>query len=254
MQALIDRIFPPCVIICFHFQHFQTVHGYDIKLTDGTVKLRRVSCGCNHPALRNLVFSKGFVLQKLQHGRSQCLRHTVDLIQKQNSLCFSRHFHGFVYRCHDLTHGVFRYVKLCSAIVFVTDKRQAKRTLSCVMRHGIGHQCDIHLLCDLLHNSSFSDTRRAKQKYRSLTFNRNAVISVLIFHQINANGLFNLFLCFLYIHVCLSSICNSFKSHLHPTPTESPRSAPPGCCSLPVRTQTPSDNPASAPGRFPVRP
>ena len=39
MQALIDRIFPPCIIICFHFQHFQTVHGYDIKLTDGTVKL-----------------------------------------------------------------------------------------------------------------------------------------------------------------------------------------------------------------------
>ena len=137
MYSFVHPIVTPGLIVRFHFQHFQSVHGHDIKLSDRTVKLWRVAgCG-NHPALRDLMFAKGLILQKLQHRRSQCLGYTVDFIQKQDSLGLSGRFHRLIYRCNNLTHGIFRYIKLCTLIFFVTDKRKSQCTLSRVMRHRI---------------------------------------------------------------------------------------------------------------------
>ena len=62
------------------------VQRNDVEIPHGLIVLGRIS-GCDDDkTVRDLVVSEHFVLQKLQHSRRQCLRDTVDLVQKQDSL------------------------------------------------------------------------------------------------------------------------------------------------------------------------
>ena len=87
------RIIFPGFKVRFHLNFLDTIHRHDVEFTDRAVVFRWVS-GCNdEPALRNLMISEGFALEKLQHGRSQRLRHAVDFIDEQNTFFQSGRFH-----------------------------------------------------------------------------------------------------------------------------------------------------------------
>ena len=73
MDALISRIFLPNTVIRFHFQHFQPVHSHHVKIPHRFIVFRRIPGSHNHPSFRHFMSAKHFVLQKLQHGRSQRL-------------------------------------------------------------------------------------------------------------------------------------------------------------------------------------
>ena len=78
-------ILSPRIKIRLHLDLFHTIHGHHIKFPDGFVVFRRISCSHDQPALRNLMASEGFALEKLQHGRGQRLGNAVDLINKKDS-------------------------------------------------------------------------------------------------------------------------------------------------------------------------
>ena len=86
MNPGLHRIFPEYLIIRLHLDFLHTVQRHHIEIPDGFVVLRRIAGSHDDPALRNRMISKGLALEKLQHGRSQRLRHTVNLIDKKNPL------------------------------------------------------------------------------------------------------------------------------------------------------------------------
>ena len=58
------------------------VKGYDVKIPDGFVVLRRVACRHDDPARRHSLIAKGLALQELQHGRGKRFGHAVDLVDE----------------------------------------------------------------------------------------------------------------------------------------------------------------------------
>ena len=160
--------------------------------------------------------SKDLVLQKLQHGRSKRLRHTVDLVEKQDALLDTGLFHDLINGGYNLAHRVLGNVKFHALVALVRDKRKSKRRLSGMMCHGIADKCDAKLLRNLLHNGCLSDTWRTKQKDRSLPHDRDAVLTIFIFFEIQLYRIFDMLLCLLDIHTHRSRLSIHFP--LNPRP------------------------------------
>ena len=165
----------------FHFNLFDTIHRHDIEFTDRAVVLRRIS-GCNdEPALRNLMISEGFALEKLQHSRSKRLRYTIDLIDEQNAFFQTGGFHFLINRSDNLAHGVFGHGVFFSSKGFFGDKRQTDGALAGVMRDGVGNETDTAFSGNLLHNLCFSDSGSADEKNGALPHGGNDIFSIFIF-------------------------------------------------------------------------
>ena len=180
VKPLLSGIFLPCLIIRLHLQYLEPVHGNHVKLPHRFVILRRVSRRHNHPPFGHTVTAKYLVLQKLKHGRGKGFRHTVDLIQKQNSLPDTALFHHLVNGSNDLAHGIFGHI-IGHALIFpVGNKGKPQGRLSGMMGHGIRNQRNPQLLSHLLHNRRLTDSRRPQQKNRPLADHRNPVLSELI--------------------------------------------------------------------------
>ena len=98
--------------IRFHIYSFQSVPCGNVKLPDRAVIFRWISGSDNDPASRDFVSAEHFILQELQHDRSQCLRNAVDLVEKQNTVLNAGVFHQFIDGRDDLTHGIFGNIVL----------------------------------------------------------------------------------------------------------------------------------------------
>ena len=79
--------------------------------------------------------SEDLILQELKHGGAQGLRHTVYLVEKQDSLTDTALFNGLVYRGYDLTHGIFGDGIFLSAKGLLRDIGKSKCRLPCMMGH-----------------------------------------------------------------------------------------------------------------------
>ena len=208
----------PCIIgivfkagkILLNLDFSQSVQGYNVKVPNGFVVLRRVSCSHQHKALRNLMHTEGLILKKLQHGRRQCLRHRIDFIQKEDSFGNAGLFNLFINGGHNLRHGIFRNGNLSVSIHFLGNIRQSDGRLSGMVGNGIGNQIDSQLLCHLLHDSGFSDSRRSHQEQRSLPFHRNFIATGGILLMIGLHRPFDFFFCFFYIHKVLLIVSSLF--------------------------------------------
>ena len=82
--CLICVLFPD-IIVYLHIDLLNTVKCHHIKITDRFIIFRRITCGHDDPAFRDLLIAEHFTLQELQHRRCQRLGYTVDLINEQNS-------------------------------------------------------------------------------------------------------------------------------------------------------------------------
>ena len=87
---------------------------------------------------------------------------------------------------------------------FLFDERQTHRALSRVVCDGVGDEADVTFPGNLLHDLCLSDAGRAHQKDGTLADFRNPVLAEFVFVQIGPDGIFDIFLCFLYIHRLLS--------------------------------------------------
>ena len=200
MNSSCIRILSPCIKIRFHLNFLHTVHSYHIKFSDRLVIFRWISCCHNQPAFRNFMASKGFTLKKLQHGRCQCLRNTVNLINKQNSLLQTRLLYLFINRRHNFTHGVFRNSHLSAVKFFPGNKGQTNGTLSGVVCDRIRNQSNLTLSGNLLHDLRLADSGCTDKKNRTLRHNRNLIFSIFIFQQISLYCITYFFLCPFDIH------------------------------------------------------
>ena len=127
------------------------------------------------------MISEGFALEKLQHGRSQRLRYTVDLVDEQNAFVQSGGFHFVINRSDNLAHGVFGHGVFLSSEGFFGDKRQTDGTLPGVMCDGVGDETDTAFSGNLLHNLCFTDSGSADEKNGALPDGGNHIFSVFIF-------------------------------------------------------------------------
>ena len=118
MHVFFVCILTPGLIIRLYHDLFYTVQSDNIKFPDRFVIFRWISCCHDHPAFRNLMISEAFALEKLEHCRCQCLRNTVDLINKKNSLVKSSLRHTVIDTRNDLTHRIFR-CGIFSAAIFL---------------------------------------------------------------------------------------------------------------------------------------
>ena len=185
MYLMLPSIFHPNITVCFYINLTYTIQCHNVKFPDRFIIFRWISRSHNHPSVRHLMTSKGLILQKLQHGRCQCLRCTVDLINKENAFFLSGLFHTCINRIDNLTHGIFCYAHFFSVIYFFPNSRKTNRTLSGMVRNGIRNQSYLIFFCHLFHNCSFSNSRRSHQKNRTLTHQSITIISKLIFFQIS---------------------------------------------------------------------
>ena len=137
----------PCIIgivfkagkILLNLNFSQSVQGYNVKVPNGFVVLRRVSCSHQHKALRNLMHTEGLILKKLQHGGRQSLRHRIDFIQEKNPFGNAGFFNLFINGSHNLRHGIFRNGNLSVSIHFFGNIRQSDGGLSGMVGNGIGN-------------------------------------------------------------------------------------------------------------------
>ena len=106
------------------------------------------------------MISKCLALQKLEHGRRQSFRHTVDLIDEQYAFLQSGSFNHIINGCHNFTHGVFRNGVFPASICLLFNHRQTNGALPGMMGNGIRHKPDLALLGDLLHDLRLSHPRR----------------------------------------------------------------------------------------------
>ena len=232
----------PCIQICFHIQQPDAVKCRNIKFPHGFVISRRVARSYKNPAIRDPMIAKLLVLQQLQHRRSQCLRDTVNLIDKKYPLFFSGPLHAVINGGYDLTHRIFRHRQLPSPVVFLYELRQSDCALPCVMRHRIADEPHLTFPGDLFHHRCLSNARRSDQKDRTLPHKRKCIASHCILMQICPQGMCDLFFCFLYVHIF---VCSPFLSSAlinglvscplcrTPAPTSAPGASPP--CALQKR-------------------
>ena len=173
MDTLFVGIFLPHIVVRLHIDALQAVPGDDIKFPDGIVVLRRVARCHHNPTVRHPMPAEDLVLQKLQHGRSQSLGHTVDLIKEQNALFQPRTLHHIIDGCDDLRHGILGHAVLHTTVDLLLDKRQTQSALSGMMGHGIADKAHPKFCRHLLHNGSLTDTGRAHQKDGPLPLDGN---------------------------------------------------------------------------------
>ena len=169
------------------------VKGYDVKIPDGFVVLRRVACRHDDPARRHSLIAKGLALQKLQHGGGKRLGHAVDLVDEQNALRKAGGLHFSVDAGNDLAHGVFGHRYVLIAVVALPDKGQTHGALAGVVGDGVGHQCHPALPGHLLHHLRFSNARRAHQQDGALPDGGNGVFAQRILGKVGFYGMLDLF-------------------------------------------------------------
>ena len=188
------------------------VKGYDVKIPDGFVVLRRVACRHDDPARRHSLIAKGLALQKLQHGGGQRLGHAVDLVDEQNALRKAGGLHFSVDAGNDLTHGVLGHRHVLIAVVALPDKGQTHGALAGVVGDGVGHQCHPALPGHLLHHLRFANTRRAHQQDGALPDGGNGVFAQRILGKVSFYGMLDLFFGTFDIHNIFPSCQELFSS------------------------------------------
>ncbi len=144
--------------------------------------------------------AEGFILEKLQHGRNQRFRYTVDLIDKKNALFTAGLFNLFVDRSDDLTHRIFRYRIFFSLEVLFHDDRESDGTLTGMVSDRIRDKTNATFTGGLFHDCSLSDTRRPDQKNRTLTDSRHEIAPLSVFSCINLYCMKKFLFCFFDIH------------------------------------------------------
>ena len=144
----------------------------EVKFPHTLVVLRRVARRHNDPAFRHGLVAEGLALQKLQHRRGQRLADAVDLVDEQDTVFLAGALHGRVDAGDDLTHRVLGHAAGLAAKIPLPDEGQAHGTLPRVVGDGIGHQRNVALLRNLLHNLGFAYARRAHQQNGALADGR----------------------------------------------------------------------------------
>ena len=201
MDTCTVGIFFPHAEIFLHVNPADPVKSHHVKLPDRFIVLRRIACCYNDPALGHRLIAEGLALQKLQHGGRKRLRHTVDFINKKDSLLYLRLLHPVIHRGYDLTHGIFCHGMELPAVFLLPDKRQPHGTLPGVVGNGIGYQVDLTFPGDLLHDLCLSDSRRAHQQNGALPDGRNAVFSIGVLDQICLYSVLDLLFCSFNVHL-----------------------------------------------------
>ena len=168
-----------------------TVQCDKVKIPHALVVLRRIAGGNNHPAGGHSLVAKGFALQKLQHGGSQCFGYTVDLVNKQNTVFQAGLLHLVIHAGNDLAHCVLRYAAVRAAKIAVADKWQAHGALAGVVGDGVCHQRNAAFLRDLLHDLGFANARRAHQQNRPLADGRNQRGAGIVHGKVCLDRVFN---------------------------------------------------------------
>ena len=168
MDVLLVGKLLPGIEVRLHVDALEPVPGNDVELPDGAVVLRRVAGSDHDPALRHPMAAEDFILQKLQHGRGQRLADAVDLVDEQDAVFLAGALHGGVDAGDDLAHRVLGHAAGAPAVVPLPDERQADGALAGVVGDGVGHQRNVALLRDLLHDLGLADARRAHQQNGAL--------------------------------------------------------------------------------------
>ena len=142
MQSFVVGIFFPYIQIRIHTDLFYTIQSYNIKFSCRWIIFRRIAGSHNDPAFRYGMCAKSFVLEKLEHGRNQSFRNTVDLINKKDTFSVGSFFHVFVDGSNDFTHSV-----LCNRIFLilkdlVADHRKPYCTLAGMVGNSICYKSD----------------------------------------------------------------------------------------------------------------
>ena len=200
MDIRLLRVLFPDLKIRLHIDLFDAVQGRDIKFPHGFIVFRRVSCCHDDPAIRDLMISESLILQKLQHGRGQCLGHAVDLIDEEKSLGESCVLDLIVDRRDDLTHGIFRHMDILPTVSLLRDKRETDGTLSRMVCDRVGDETDPALPRHLLHDLGLSDSWRTDEQHRALPHGRDLVFPVFVLRQIHLYRIFNFLFCTLDVH------------------------------------------------------
>ena len=118
MDSFFVGVFFPDIKFRLYGDFFHTVQSHDVKIPDGFVIFRRVSCRHNDPAIWNRMVSKGLALKELEHGRSQCFGNAVDLIDEKDAFRKTGLLHLIVNTGHDLAHGIFGHFIFFFAVLF----------------------------------------------------------------------------------------------------------------------------------------
>ena len=151
-----------------HLDLPHTVKRCHIKFPHRFIIFRRISGGHDQPVIRDVLIAEFFVLQKLQHYRSEGLGDAVNFIEKEDTPLLSGLLHAVIDRGDDLAHRVFRCMYHFPFDSTCADLRKAHGTLTRMVCHRVGNKPHTALFCDLLHNCRFSDARRADQENGTL--------------------------------------------------------------------------------------
>ena len=98
----------------------------------------------------------------------EVLADAVDLVDEQDAVFLAGALHGGVNAGDDLAHRVLGHAAGAPAVVPLPDERQADGALAGVVGDSVGHQRNVALLRDLLHDLGLADARRAHQQNGAL--------------------------------------------------------------------------------------
>ncbi len=200
MDGLPVGVLLPDGEVRLHVDFPHAVQCDDVEFAGRTVVFGWIPGGHDDPALRHLLISEGFALQKLEHCGGQRFGNAVDFVNKQNAFVQAGAFHPVVDGGDDLAHGVFRNGVFLPAVGLFLDERQPNGALPRVVRDGIGNQGNAAFARHLLDDLRFSHAGRAHQKQRTLADCGNPIVSVFILLQIGTHGVSNFFLDIFNIH------------------------------------------------------
>ena len=155
------RIFFPYIKIRFNVYFSYSVKSYHVKFSYRFIIFCRISRRYYYPSLRYLLISECFALQKLKHCRCKRFRHTIYLIDKQNSLRNAAFLNFSIYTCNNFTHCIFCDRIFFSVKFFLNNKRQTNCTLPCMMCNRIRDKSYFTLSRNLFHNLCLANTRRS---------------------------------------------------------------------------------------------
>ena len=171
-----------------------------VKLPHALVVLRRITRGHNDPAARHSLVAEGLALQKLQHRGGQRLADAVDLVDEQDAVFLAGALHGGVDAGDDLAHRVLGHAAGAPAVVPLPDERQADGALAGVVGDGVGHQRNVALLRDLLHDLGLADARRAHQQNGALPHGGDQRAANVVRGKVRLHGALNFLFGTLNIH------------------------------------------------------
>ena len=193
-----------------HLDLPHTVKRCHIKFPHRFIVFRRISGGHDQPVIRDVLIAEFFLLQKLQHYRSEGLGDAVNFIEKEDTPLLSGLLHAVIDRGDDLAHRVFRCMYHFPFDSTCADLRKAHGTLTRMVCHRVGNKPHTALFCDLLHNCRFSDARRADQENGTLLPEGNQRKTNFISCKVCAQGFFNCLFCFLYVHMFSLILCTLY--------------------------------------------